>query len=284
MSLGVAMTGLAGGVALVAGLRWVVWRGFRAPRMAVDATPATHGLAFDDVSFATANGKTLSGWMVPAAPGAPLVVMMHGWGANAATLLPLAAQLHSHGFSLLLLDARSHGRSEEDTFSSMPRFAEDIEAALSWLGPRREKIVLLGHSVGGAAAILAASRQNGVAAVVSLSAFDHPERVMRTYLDRAHIPFRPFGWLVCRYVERIIGHRFDAIAPVATIGHVRCPVLIGHGTDDSMVSPDAAQAIAARSEGRAELVLLDGIGHEGPEDYTALGQLLADFLRRVLSV
>lgn len=284
MSLSVAITGLAGGAALVAGLRWAVWRGFRAPRMAVTASPADFGLSFREVEVPTVNDKRLAGWLVPAADGAPLVVMMHGWGANAETLLPLAAALHGHGFAALLLDARSHGRSDGDSFSSMPRFAEDIEAALHWLGPRHGKIVLLGHSVGGAAALLAASRRDDVAAVVSLSAFDHPERVMRTYLSRAHVPFRPFGWLVCRYVEHIIGHRFDAIAPVSTVGHVRCPVLVGHGTDDTMVAADAAHAIATAAHGRAELALLAGTGHEGPADYAALAAILADFLDRALAV
>lgn len=281
-----AMIATMTGAATVAGLRWAIWRGFRAPCPPVTLSPAAFGLAHTDVTIPTVNGKVLAGWLVPAAPGAPLVVMMHGWGANAQSMLPLAEVLHRHGFALLLVDARSHGRSDADTFSSMPRFAEDLDAVLDWMASgaieKPLRVVLLGHSVGGAAALLCASRRDGVDAVVSLSAFDHPETVMRAYLARAHVPFRPFGWLICRYVERIIGHRFDAIAPVATIGAVRCPVLIGHGAEDRLVPPDCARAIAAAATGRTELALLPDAGHEEPPCYEHLGKLIATFLRHAL--
>lgn len=270
------------GAATLAVLRWAVWRGFRAPCPPVTATPGDFGLDHQNVAIPTVNGKKLAAWLIPATPSAPLVVVMHGWGANAQSMLPLAAVLHRRGFALLLLDARSHGNSDRDTFSSMPRFAEDIDAALDWLairhGGSRQPIAVLGHSVGGAAALLAASRRHDICAVVSLSAFDHPLRVMRATLAHARVPFRPFGWLICRYVERVIGARFDTIAPVATIGHVRCPVLIGHGVEDDMVSPDAARAIAAAAPESARLVLLDGAGHEGPACYDQLGDLLSAFL------
>jgi pimeloyl-ACP methyl ester carboxylesterase len=32
------------------------------------------------------------------------------------------------GFTVLLIDARNHGGSDADTFSSIPRFAEDLDA------------------------------------------------------------------------------------------------------------------------------------------------------------
>ena len=46
-------------------------------------------------------------------------------------MLPLLAPLHLAGFSALLFDARCHDRSDEDDFTSLPRFAEDLECALS---------------------------------------------------------------------------------------------------------------------------------------------------------
>lgn len=283
----ILMAGVCGAATLAA-LRWAVWRGFRAPCPPVTMTPGDFGLPHHDVAIPTANGKILAAWLVPAAPPAPLVVVMHGWGANAESMLPLAAVLHRRGFALLLVDARSHGNSDPDSFSSMPRFAEDIEAALDWLAARsgdgkRPPSAVLGHSVGGAAALLAASRRRDIGAVVSLSAFDHPLRVMRATLARARIPFHPVGWLICRYVERVIGARFDAIAPTATIARIRCPVLVGHGTLDDMVSPDAARAIAAAAPETARLVLLDGAGHEGPACYDELGDLLGAFLTGALT-
>ncbi len=282
-------------LAVLAGLlgtaRWAVWRGFKAPRQPHPHEPAQFGLPARAVQIPTVDGKMLFAWhLAPpgAAPG-PAVAVLHGWGANAGLMLPLAAPLWRAGYGLLLLDARNHGQSDGDSFSSMPRFAEDLEAGLDWLAAQPEtdpaRLAALGHSVGGAAALLAASRRPGrLAAVISLSAFDHPERVMRAYLRRAFIPYWPLGWLVSRYVERIIGHRFDRIAPTATIAAIRCPVLIGHGALDSLVPPDAAQAIHARRAGDwVELDLLDGTGHDEPVCYDTLGARLVTFLDRTLS-
>jgi dipeptidyl aminopeptidase/acylaminoacyl peptidase len=70
-------------------------------------------------------------------------------------MLPFAALLHRAGLAVLLLDARNHGDSDDDSFSSIPRFAEDLEQGLGWLArqPRidPQRLFLLGHSVGAAA-------------------------------------------------------------------------------------------------------------------------------------
>ncbi|WP_084536503.1 alpha/beta hydrolase [Azospirillum halopraeferens] len=273
--------------ALLGGGRWALHRGFRAPRVTGAGGPADVGLAGEEVAVATAGGKRLFGWFIPAAgPGPhPAVAMMHGWGANAELLLPLAVPLHRAGYGVLLLDARNHGRSDPDSFSSMPRFAEDLEAGLDRLLARHDvdpaRIALLGHSVGAAAALLVASRRTEPAAVVSIAAFDHPERVMRLWLTRMRVPYRPLGWLVCRYVERVIGHRFDAIAPVATVRAVRCPVLVVHGALDDTVAPDAARAIhAAGAAGSVELAILPDTGHDRAPCVDTLGRDIAVFLDR----
>jgi pimeloyl-ACP methyl ester carboxylesterase len=115
------------------------------------------------------------------------VVLMHGWGGNGSQLMPAARILHEQGWNVLLPDARSHGLSDTDTFSSLPRFAEDLDAALNWLlaheAASSHRLVVLGHSLGAAAAILCASRRTDVSAVVSVSAFAHPEQVMRRWLS-----------------------------------------------------------------------------------------------------
>jgi len=166
-------------------------------RVVGTASPASVGLAFSEIRFPTRNGKTLAGWFVPATgPGPhPAVAVVHGWGGNAETMLPLAAPLHAAGFAVLLFEARCHGRSEEDSFASLPRFAEDCAAAVDWLrihaglgSGTNAGIALVGHSVGAGAALLAAARDPGIAAVVSIAAFTHPEAMMRRWFAFRGIP------------------------------------------------------------------------------------------------
>ena len=78
-------------------------------------------------------------WFVPVAgvDVAPAVVVMHGWGANASLMLPVVAPLHAAGLAVLLIDARCHGDSDGEPFTSLPRFTEDIEAGLDWCSNSR---------------------------------------------------------------------------------------------------------------------------------------------------
>lgn len=180
-------------------------------------------------------------------PGDRVAIVMHGWGGNGSTLWPAAQALHAAGWSVLLPDARGHGLSEADTHSSLPRFAEDLDSALDWvrttLGQPQARVVLVGHSVGAAATLLCASRRADLCAVVAVSSFDHPEHVMRRWLNAHHVPYWPLGWAVNRYVERVIGHRFDDIAPLHTLTQVACPVLLVHGTRDNVVPLEALHAL-----------------------------------------
>lgn len=287
---GVAVPLVAVALALGAA-RWLIRRGFRAPRRVERVSPADFGLPFEEATIPTANGKRLFAWFIPppepvSAP-VPGVVLLHGWGANAGMLLPLAVPLHRAGYALLLLDARNHGRSDGDDFSSMPRFAEDLDHGLDWLRERpevdRTRLAVLGHSVGAGAALLAASRRDDVAAVVSLSAFAHPADMMRRLLAAYRVPYRPLGWAVLRYVERAIGHRYDAIAPRHTIGRVRCPVLLAHGADDGTVPVADAHVIhGARAGDTVELCILDGFGHTSAPSFDRLGAEVCRFLDRTL--
>ncbi|MEO8123746.1 MAG: alpha/beta fold hydrolase [Burkholderiales bacterium] len=217
----------------------------------------------------------------PVALPAPAVLVMHGWGANAATMWPVVRPLHSAGFAVLLIDARCHGRSDDEAFTSLPRFAEDIAAGLTWLrtqpGIAVDRLALLGHSVGAAAALLHASHHDDVRAVVSLSAFAHPAEVMRRLLAEKRVPYAVIGWYVMHHVQRVIGASFDEIAPLASLPHVRCPVLLVHGRSDKAVPVDDAQRLLAASH-LARLLLVEG-GHDLSEALAPYAPRLVDFLR-----
>lgn len=269
-------------------LLWLLNRGvrasLRAERMPRDGEP--EGMPWEAVHVPSRNGKILRGWFIPAGPRT--LIMMHGWGGNVATLLPLARRLWSGGFSLLMLDARCHGESDDDSFASLPRFAEDIEAGLAWLDAERgldgRPVGLVGHSVGAGAALLAASRNPRVSAVVSLAAFAHPAAMMRRWLALRRIPYWPLGVYVLAYVQRVIGFRFDDIAPVNVIRHVRCPVMLVHGVSDQVVPLDEARAIrAAARGGEARLLEVEGT-HEDFGDIDAHMPRLLAFLDHALPV
>lgn len=296
-----ALAGLAGmGVAwsgLRAGFHRAIVRGLHAPRLRheppLSARPLPGG-RLEALRLPGPRGRGLAAWMAwPQCDGAPqrlpVVLAMHGWGANASTMWPVAAPLVEAGMAVLLIDARCHGDSDDEAFTSLPRFAEDIAAGLRWLGaqPRVDagRIALLGHSVGAAAALLHASRAarqqaQPVAAVVSLAAFAHPEEVMRRILRGRGVPYPVLGWAVLRHVQKAIGERFDAIAPLNTIRAVDVPVLLVHGRADETVPFEDAPRLQ-RAARAARLLAVDG-GHDLREALAPHAAAIAAFLRQAL--
>ncbi len=270
------------------GANALIFHGLRAPRVAYAQAPAGDFGVATAVSIPTGNQKTLTGWFVQAngPTKSPAVVVMHGWGANASLMQGCIAPLHSAGLAVLLLDARCHGRSDGDSHTSLPRFAEDIEAGLDWLRSQSQlnarQLAVIGHSVGAGAALLSATRCSEVRAVVSLSAFAHPHEVMRRYLASCRIPYLLVGWYVLRHVQKVIGSRFDDIAPLRSITRLNCPVLLVHGREDEMVPlSDARRLLAAGHPGSVRLLEVAG-RHDLSTSLDEHLPEITDFLRQSL--
>lgn len=267
----------------------LILKGLRAPRVVAHTRPEALDLAALSVDIPGPNSKTLFAWFVPVpgVPKTPAILVMHGWGANASMMLPLVAPLLGAGWAVLLLDARCHGASGDDDFTSLPRFAQDIEAGLDWLARQAQvdadRLAVIGHSVGAGAALLSATRRDDIRAVVSISAFAHPHEVMRRLLAEHHIPYFGVGWYVLRHVQRVIGARFDEIAPLLSMTRVRCPVLLVHGEDDTTVPfDDARRLFAAGRQGRVQLLAVAGRHDPSEALQTEQSQLLV-FLKTSLA-
>jgi uncharacterized protein len=133
-------------------------------------TPASYGLAYRDVAMRTSDGVRLSGWYIPARNGAA-VLLVPGSGATRISLLSRAAVLAHHGYGALLLDTRGHGRSGGHAMDFGWYGDRDIGAAVSFLarqpGVRAGKIAVLGLSMGGEQAIVAAGSDRRIRAVVA---------------------------------------------------------------------------------------------------------------------
>ena len=259
-----AMLRFVGKVGLAAGAVYaapaLLKKTFAPPQRDASRTPHDLGLPGEQVWLESVNGTSLHAWFIPAgSEPAPAVVVLHGWGANGSLLLPIAPHLYKGGYHALFLDARNHGLSEHDDFSSLPRFAEDLEAGLAWLRERDDvtSVAVAGHSVGAGAAILAASRDPEVFAVVSMSAFGHPREMMVNQLKMTRLPGQVSGAILWP-IEQIIGHRFDDIAPLNRIGNVACPILIVHGDADRVIPVgDAFRLFEKASDGQV-LIVSDG--------------------------
>ena len=141
------------------------------PRPAVASrTPAALGLNYRSVGFDATDGVRLSGWYIPSKTGAA-VVLLHGAGSTRSNVLPHAAVLASHGYGVLLFDARGHGRSDGRAMDFGWFGDRDVGGAVAFLTHQpdvdRQRIAAVGMSMGGEQAIGASAAVDAIRAVVA---------------------------------------------------------------------------------------------------------------------
>ncbi len=248
--------------------------------------PSRYNIPHEEVRFPTLNNKRLYGWWIPQDAGQhkPVIILLHGWKRNLERVLPYIQTLHSE-FSLLAFDARCHGRSDEDTYASMPRFTEDIIAAVDYVEKKKPglPVGILGLSMGGAAAIFAASRDERIRAVTTVGAFAHPADVMRLEFKKHHMPYFPMVWLLFEYIQFVMQERFDDIAPEKNIAKAKASFLLIHGTMDQTAPVDQAERLfKASRNGQAELAVLEGMGHSDCHEFPGIDQRILHFFHKCL--
>ena len=252
-------------------------------RSPVQTSPRDFGLDFEEVQIPAGQSR-LAGWFVPAGPAAPTatseprpgIVVVHGWESNRGRTFAHVRYLNAAGFHCLVFDVRGHGDSPEEYLPmNVPEFAEDTQAAVKWLAARPEvsAVGVLGHSMGGAGAIVAASREPAIRAVVSLSAPADLVRMTRKTFEMAEMNIpgpvaTPLAFLTAAVLLRPRRDSLaDASAMVAAAKYQR-PLLLIHGAQDHGV-PVAHAGLIQRAaletrepdDPPVDVLILPGFGH-----------------------
>ncbi len=241
------------------------------PTREVECTPDQLGITYEDVSFNTGDGVTLSGWFVPGRTSLTWLCF-HGNGGNIGHRAAEIALLHHNlGVNLLIFDYRGYG-SSMGTPSERGTYL-DARAALQYLRLRPEvdskRIVYFGHSLGTAVAIelAAAEAPLGLILVSPLSS-------MRSMASIA-FPRLPLGWLT--------KGKYNSLE---RIGSVERPLLIVHGDQDALIPAYQGEELYRAANEPKRLQLLAETGHNdvwetGGETYWgALKSFTAELERR----
>jgi pimeloyl-ACP methyl ester carboxylesterase len=185
------------------------------PVSAVARTPASIGLPYDPVGFATteAGEPRLKGWRVPAASdgryGRYTVLLLHGKDGNLGDTLDALAALHKVGLNVLAFDYRGYGQSQFQ-HPSEARWREDAEWALQYLTGTRQvaanTILLDGEDLGANLALEIAAQHPELGGVVLESPLESPLDAIFNDPRARLVPAR-----------LLVGDRFDANAPASAL-------------------------------------------------------------------
>jgi pimeloyl-ACP methyl ester carboxylesterase len=218
---------------------------------------------------------TLSGWLFrPAGTPRGLVIFLHGRTANRSRGIPVAEALVPRGYAVFAYDQRAHGRSggQHCTWGALEKrdLARAIDAV--GIGP----VVVMGHSMGAAIALQAAAEEPRVRGVIAVASFSD----LRTVIAESIPTFasaREVGAAV-RLAERWAGFEVDAISPERAAAHVEAPVLLIHGSRDTVVRPAHSRRILAALAGPKQLLVVEGATHHDVLAYPAVWSTINGWL------
>ena len=214
-------------------------------RHAPEHDPGFLGLAFETIGVPSVGGAELPAWWIPARDGrrGPAVLLVHGWESARDRTLPNAQILNAAGFHVLTLDVRGHGTNPpEELPLTAGEFGADALAGVRALLARRDvsAVGILGHSMGGIGALLAAVAEPRVGAVIAASTPADPYRLTRQTFRLAHLPLPgplayPLAWLTTHVFLTPRGHTVRSVSAAHAIETYRGPVLLIHGDADRVV-------------------------------------------------
>ena len=229
------------------------------------------------ISALTADGVKLAGTWHPVARAdtGRTTLLLHGFAeASAAVQAQRMAALHQAGWNVAALDLRGYGRSSGTFASFGGREAGDVRVWLDTLaaGPgraRRLLPVLWGRSMGAAIAVRAAAEDSRIQALVLESPMVDLDLAMAAWFRNRRFPCAHLlARLVTRRTGRLAGVSLTRPRPLEVAPRVHCPVLIVHGSDDTLVTSRAARRLAAAFPNPPGFVEVPGAGHA---DVVAIG-------------
>lgn len=206
----------------------------------------------------------------PSSPPLAYAVFAHGFARTRQTPAPsrISKRLTDYGIATLRFDFPGMGQSEGDLAdSSFSENAEDIKAAHAWMAENyAAPQLLLGHSLGGAAALKAATEMKDLRAVATVGAPFDPAHSVLHYADtigevdeHGAQPVRLGGQdltISRQFLEDLAETNPEAYLPL-----LRKPLLLVHSPIDETVGIDNAQTIYQVTRYPKSLVSLDKGDH-----------------------
>lgn len=258
----------------------------RARQPFAEPAPQVSWGQMESLRLATADGEEVGAWFVPGDERGPSVVLLHGNGNSRAWCLPWGELLAGQGCSVLLVTLRAHGDSTGERNDIGYSARQDVVAAVAYLERRRpgKSVLLMGKSLGAAAAVFAARELGGR---VRGCLLESPYRDLRTAVRNRvenHLPpvLDRVAYAGLLLAGRVVLPHLDRIAPVECVGAIPpdVPVWVLAGDRDDQARPEEARALYERVAGHGRLVFFAGAGHDSllPHDPALYRRVVAEWL------
>ena len=222
----------------------------------------------EDVYIQSKDGLKLHATYFPCEGSNKVVICFHGYtseGLNDYSTLALFYM--KHGYNLLIVDERAHGKSEGKYigFGCLDRHDARlwIDYVIERLGEQC-KILLHGDSMGGSTVLMTTGLElpPQVKAAISDCAFTSAWEVFASVLKNMyHLPPFPLLQIANQMVKKKAGYELDECNAREEVKKAKVPILFLHGDADTFVPCSMVHELYDACETEKKLVIIEGAGH-----------------------
>jgi alpha-beta hydrolase superfamily lysophospholipase len=238
-----------------------------------------------NVPFEAVSYESVRGWYLPASKQSSCILLMHGVRSNRREMVGRAIFLRKEGFPSLAIDLQAHGETPGKEITFGYKEAESARKAVRFLRQIKgcEKVIALGSSLGGAAALLGIEPLN-VDGYILEAVYSRIEKAVQNRLRmRIGAIGDLFAPLLYRQIPVRLGIELVELQPVEAIRNVKAPVLILSGTEDLRTTKKDTLALFNNAPEPKTLVWINGAGHANlfKFDRDIYGEAVLKFLAMV---
>jgi fermentation-respiration switch protein FrsA (DUF1100 family) len=233
---------------------------FFQPQKELVHNPYLDMVKYDDISFKTADGLTLHGWLLkPEGKSSGTILYLHGNAENISTHVNNVLWLIPEGFTVFVFDYRGYGNSEgHPTIEGVHLDAEAaLKAIINLSGNDGDHIIVLGQSLGGAVAVYTVANsplKNHVKALVIDSAFSSYRAIAREKTAQFVIT-----WPLQYPLSFLVNDHYGPDKWIRKVCPV--PVLIIHGDQDTVIPLHHGTVLYGKASDPKEFWVVKGRGH-----------------------
>lgn len=224
----------------------------------------------EDLRVMSYDGKLLHATFLPRENAKGTILLFHGyrscWQIDFGLVLPY--YYDELGYSLLLVDQRSHGLSQGKYLTFGVRERLDVLSWVTYMGQKlgHDAPLILGGLSMGATTVLLASCFDlpaNVRCIIADCGFTSPYAIAKSVLRRDY-PKAPAGLLLplCSVFTRIFaGFGLHDASTLDAVRESNYPILFIHGTGDKFVPCEMTKEAYTACASPKELVLVPGAEH-----------------------
>ena len=229
------------------------------------------------------DGLRLRAWVGRGDSARPAAVVVHGLGDSLESYVDRARLFRERGDTVLLVDLRGHGASQGTHTTLGGLESHDVRAAMRYLreqGKAAHGIILMGHSMGAVAVLLAAADEDDVRAVIVEAPYDTYRNTIAHHAQLLYglPPWVPIIPLAIRAAEWRAGFDADEIDCVRAAQRIRAPLLAIVDGADRRMTEEIVRRVLAAHPGPKRLWVAAGVDHVGAVGHPHYRKQVVSFL------